>query len=375
MAPPTRRDLDLTAKQLASWLSHRLEGATGVEIGLLQNAVSGFSNETILFEASWTQDGRQRSEPLVLRIQPSEFCLYYQAPEFFESQFRLLEALGSQSSVPVPKVLLYEEDTDWLGAAFFLMERVSGRILADVPPYFAGGWLHDSEPQEQRDLWMSAVKTVATVNTLDWRAAGLDFLPDAADPGFDARLRYCLDAFEWAREGSANPIVEQVRDWLVENRPDQTEPAVLSWGDTRLGNLVFNNFEPVAVLDWEMASLGPPQQDIAWWLFVDRAYFGDLHTGDPRDPRSLPGLPSREETLKHWAHLTGFSIDYMDFYEVFAGFRMAVVLQRMGTLFKRFGVVGQDSRWPANNVATQALAAMIGIPHPDPEPMPNILTS
>jgi aminoglycoside phosphotransferase (APT) family kinase protein len=286
-----------------------------------------------------------------------------------------MKILAEQTNVPVPAVHWFEPDSTWLGAPFFVMEKVAGDPLPDVPPYFMAGWLHDATPAQQEQLWFSVVDALAAVNTVDWQAAGLEFLTldRHAAPGYDQRLAYYADAFDWARQGTENPIVDAALAWLNEHRPPE-EPVALCWGDARPGNAIYRDFEVAAVIDWEIASLGPPLQDLGWWFFMHRAFFGDTFTGDPTSPVGLPGFPSRGRTLARWEELTGFSADAIHFHEVFAGFRMAVHLQRMGTLFVEHGAVAPDSRWSSNNLATQALAPLIGVEHPEPEPMPAILT-
>jgi aminoglycoside phosphotransferase (APT) family kinase protein len=266
----------------------------------------------------------------------------------------------------------YEEDDAWLDAPFFVMDRVAGEVQPDVPPYWQQGWLHDAPPQRQAALWRSAVETVAAINTLDWRAAGLEFLAAQYPVGFDGRLQYYDEALRWASQDEPNPIAEAARQWLVAHRPSGPETLRLSWGDARLGNLIFRGLSTAGVIDWEMASIGHPLQDLGWWFLVERALLGDAHTGDPADPCGLPGFPSKDETVALWGELTGLPTDDFAYYEVFAGFRFAVHLQRLGGLFKTFGVIAADSPWSVNNIATQALAPLIGVEHPPPEPMPTL---
>lgn len=166
---------------------------------------------------------------------------------------------------------------------------------------------------------------------------------------------------QWAAEDEPNPISEVGRQWLAANRPAGPEPLALSWGDARLGNLIFGDFRTVGVIDWEMASIGHPLQDFGWWFVVEKALLGGAHTGDPDEPCGLLGFLSKAKTVALWA-----------FYEVFAPFRLAIHLQRIGTLFKTFGVIAPDSPWPLNNIGTQALAPLIGIDHPPSEPMPTL---
>lgn len=375
MAIPTQRDLAATRDVLRKWLASRVDGASEVEVSeLTKPAGAGFTNETLFFDASWRADGVAERRELALRVKTTEFNLLYRAPEFFEPQYRLMKTLAERTEVPVPATHWFEEDESYLGAPFFVMDRVEGRVQPDVPPYWQQGWLRDADPDQQAGLWDSAVRTVASINTLDWRAAGLDEVFTLYPPGFDGRLAYYDDALAWASQDEPNPIAEAGREWLLAHRPvhDAGEPLALSWGDARLGNLIYRDFTAYTVLDWEMASIGHPLQDLGWWFLCERALLGDAHTGDDVDPRSLPGFPAKEASLARWAELTGLSTADYAFYEVFAGFRFAVHLQRLGALFKSFGVIAPDSPWSVNNIATQALAPLIGAEHPPPEPMPTL---
>jgi aminoglycoside phosphotransferase (APT) family kinase protein len=308
-------------------------------------------------------------------VRPSGYTVLYEAAEFFPSQVRLMERLGAHGAVPVPRMLAYEEDPAWLGAPFMVMERVDGLTQPDVPPYTMGGWLHDATPEQQAQVWDSAIETLAAINSVDWKSAGLEFLFDDArgGRGLDQRLSYYADALEWAGGAEEDSVVRAAQRWLAANRPVEPEPLALSWGDARLANLIFRDFRVASVIDWEVASIGPPLQDLGWWLFMDLAWFGDRHSGDPSDPCGLPGFASRERTLARWAELTGFSAENFEYYEVLGGYRIAVGIQRLGTLMQQFGVIPEDSLWPRNNMATQALAPLIGVEHPDPEPLPTAL--
>jgi aminoglycoside phosphotransferase (APT) family kinase protein len=381
MAIPTQRDLVASRDVLRKWLTSRVDIAgdavSEVEVGEISKpAGAGFTNESLFFDATWRSGGVTEHRELALRVKTTEFNLLYRATEFFEPQYRLMKALAEHTDVPVPAIHWYEEDDSYLGAAFFVMDRVAGQVQPDVPPYWQQGWLHDAAREQQAGVWESAVETVAGINTLDWRAAGLDDVFTLYPPGFDGRLAYYDAALAWAGQDEPNPIAEAGREWLMAHRPatGAGEPLALSWGDARLGNLIFRDFRVHTVLDWEMASIGHPLQDLGWWFLCERALLGDAHTGDDSDPHSLPGFPAKEATIARWGELTGLPTADYEFYEVFAGFRFAVHLQRLGALFKSFGVIAPDSPWSVNNIATQALAPLIGADHPPPEPMPTLPT-
>src|SRR5206468_38805 len=132
-------------------------------------------------------------------------------------------------------------------------------------------------------------------------------------PGLDQQLDYYDDYYAWALDQSPgrvkNPIADAAFAWVRDNRPSGDEPLHLCWGDSRFGNQLFRDFRCVAVLDWEMVTLGNPVQDLAWWIFLDRHFSEAL--GVPR----LAGFPSYEATTERWQELTGLPADHLDFYQ------------------------------------------------------------
>jgi aminoglycoside phosphotransferase (APT) family kinase protein len=365
------RDQQATRAALRAFLRAKLNDP-GVEVGEISApSGAGFVNETLFFDATSTHAGRL---PLVLRIQPSAYSVAFEGAEFFASQCELMRILASQTEVAVPAVRWYESDAALLGAPFVLTDRAAGAGQPDFPPYNTGGWLFDASPKDQARAWWATVETIAKINMVDWQGLGLDFLldPGRGAPGLEQRFGFFDAAYVWASGSKPNPTIEAARQWLHDHRPVD-EPVVLSWGDARIGNLIFDDFEVTGVVDWEFASLGPPLQDLGWWWFVDRAMFGDLHAAGADDPSGLPGFASRAQTLDRWSRLTGFETGNIDYYEAFAGYRLAMNSHRMGMLFIEMGVLPEDSRWPVYNSITQALAGLIGIEHPEPEQLPQLI--
>jgi aminoglycoside phosphotransferase (APT) family kinase protein len=119
----------------------------------------------------------------------------------------------------------------------------------------------------------------------------------------------------------------------------------------------------VAVLDWEMTTLGDPMLDLAWWIFLDRHF----HEGLPA-PR-MEGFPTREEMLSRYEERTGWKPHDLEFYEVFAGLRFAVVMMRVAAMCVEFELLPPDTDMGVNNIVTRLLAAMLGLPSPG-EPVP-----
>jgi aminoglycoside phosphotransferase (APT) family kinase protein len=145
---------------------------------------------------------------------------------------------------------------------------------------------------------------------------------------------------------------------VQDNRPATDEPRALCWGDSRIGNIIFKDYRAAAVLDWEMVTLGDPAQDLGWWLFLDRHHAEG--SGAPR----LPGFPSRDATVARWVERTGRSAAELEFYEVFAGFRFAVVMVRLATLLVQYELMPPDTDLASNNAVTRLLATILGLPAP-----------
>jgi len=355
----TKRDLAATRAAFAAWVARALPEAREVEVGELSApGATGFSNETLLFDLAYTRaDGGRVTQPLVLRIQPTENQVF---PDYdLDKQIRTMRLLA-KTDVPVPRVLWYEPDAALLGAPFYVMSHVAGKIPSDNPPYHTGGWISEASETERETLWWSAIEALAAIHRLDWRAAGFGFLEhvhDARRPivvQIDQYRRY----FEWAARGRRHPTCEDALVWLEANAPTG-EATVLQWGDARIGNMIFaDGGRCVAVLDWEMVALGSPEADLAWFLFLDEHHSRGV--GAPR----LPGFPSREATLTRYAEFTGHAPKHLHYYEVFAAFRFSVIMMRLAQQFAALGLLPADSDFETNNTPSRMLAEMLGLPSP-----------
>ena len=358
MPAPRGRDLARTREQLAAWLAKKLPAARRLAVSELAGpAATGFSNDTLLFDLCWEQDGRRLARGLVCRIEPTGLGVF---PEYdVARQYRLMGALRG-TGVPVPEMLGLEPDPAVLGAPFFVMERVEGRIPGDNPPYHAAGWLVEAHPAERAALWWSAVDTLAAVHRCAPTALGID-LPDAPGPGDDAhawQLAHWGRYADWAGGGRPQPTADAAREWLRAHLPRDPASRGLCWGDARIGNMIFRDGRCVAVLDWEMATLGPPEMDLGWFLFMDRHHSEGV--GAPR----LAGFPERAETVARWEAGVGHAARDLAYYEVFAAFRFTVILYRLGRQMIEYGILPGDATFPLDNTASRLLTRMLELPPP-----------
>ena len=153
-------------------------------------------------------------------------------------------------------------------------------------------------------------------------------------------------------------MIESTWRWLVEHQPAEEGDVVMSWGDSRIGNIIWDDFRAAAVVDWEMASLAQPELDLGWWLYFDRQFAEGL--GVPRPA----GFASHEETIERYAELMGRPMKDIFFYEVFSGFRFAIVMYRLSKLAFPGNMMEEDSSMATDNIATQLLARMLNLEPP-----------
>jgi aminoglycoside phosphotransferase (APT) family kinase protein len=335
----SRRDPEATRVQLQDWLATVLPGGSDPVVESVSVPESnGMSSETVLFDASWVVDGERRGHALVARIEPVASSVPVFETYDLDSQFRVMAAVAERSDVPVPRVLWLELDRAHLGATFFIMERAEGLVPPDVMPYnFGDSWLFDASAEQQLRLEESSVDTLARLHAIEDPEEHFGFL--VIEAGGDTALRRHVNAqrayYEWvASDGNRSPLIERTFEWMEAHWPADDTDAVLSWGDARIGNTMYRDFEPVAVLDWEMAALAPREVDLAWMIFLHR-FFEDIAT-----VMELPGMPgflhrTRVEAL--YAERSGYSPRDMDFFLVYAALRHAVVMSQVQRRAIAFG--------------------------------------
>jgi aminoglycoside phosphotransferase (APT) family kinase protein len=330
------RDMEHTRDHLERWLATRLPAGASPRLSELEApAANGLSSETLLFEATWTQDGTQRHHRLAARVAPDPANLPVFPIYDLTAQFLLLEALGEIGTVPVPGVWWSEPDAAVLGAPFFIMDRVDGQVPPDVMPYNFGSWLSEATHEEQRRVQTSSIEVLAAIHAIPDPPERLPFLPGGDDrSALRAHVNRQRVYYEWVAQGTPSPLIERGFDWLEAHWPAEEGPAVLCWGDARIGNIVYRDFEPVAVLDWEMAALGPREIDVAWFIFLHR-FFEDIALA--YDLPAMPHFLRRDDVVATYEEASGEALRNMDFFLVEAALRQAIIMSRTQRRQVHFG--------------------------------------
>lgn len=324
---PETRDLDELADRLAHWLSGQIPQATGVAIGnLTYPRGAGQSHETVLFDARWTEGGREHEQGCVVRIKPKSFTVY--PDDLFDEQYRIMKVLSDNGQVRVARPLWFEQDPTVLGNPFFVMEKKQGRVPVSIPPYAREGWLKEASPEQRRTLWRNAVGQLAAIQNVPLDDLG--FLEGR--PGAERGLAQEWDKFvqfvAWLQEVEPLPFLDDALARLKSLWP-ANQPEGLVWGDSRIGNMMFDdNFDVVAVMDWEQPSLGGALHDLAWFCVIADTMHGPNSTyGAPLD-----GMGSFAETVELWQEVCGKPTEDLDWYADFTHLKMTCTGIRLGHL-------------------------------------------
>jgi aminoglycoside phosphotransferase (APT) family kinase protein len=253
-------------------------------------------------------------------------------------EYRVLAALAD-TDVPVPRPFALCEDVSVTGAPFYVMERRSGVVLHEaLPPGYA------PTPADRRRISEALIDTMAALHAVDWRAVGLEGF--GRPEGFMAR-QVRRWAEQWERSKTRElPAIERVRDWLAARVPPSPPPTVVH-GDMRLGNIMLAADDPgrvVAVLDWEMSTIGDPFADLGWllacWAEPDDppAWIEGL---SPNLPMLAPGFLTRRAMLERYVQRSGRDAAYLDWYIVFGLYKMAVIVEGIHARYLKGQTVGE----------------------------------
>ena len=291
---------------LERYLLSHVDGFSGpIEVAQFSG---GQSNPTFLLKAG--------SGSYVLRRKPPGKLL--PSAHAVDREFRVISALYS-TKVPVARTFALCEDESVIGTAFYIMDYVQGRVLWD-------GALPDSSSQQRSAIYSELNRVIAELHMVDYSAVGLS---DFGRPGnYIARQMNRWIKQYRASETENIEAMENLIKWVPENIPESEETSVVH-GDYRLDNTIFHPQEPkiLAVLDWELSTLGHPLADFAYHCMTWRLVPGEFRGIGGLDLKSM-GIPTEEEYVEMYCRRTGRSgIENWDFYLAYNMFRLAGILQ------------------------------------------------
>lgn len=307
---------------------------------------SGFSNETFIFSLEENDEIKN----FVLRLKPTNYQVF---PEYnLKLQVDIMRCLHNRG-FPAPNVILYESNEDILGSEFYLMDYINGEAPSDNPPYHMDpeGMVGKAVKEDRRKIWTEWIHYLNQIHILDIDDLGLTELESKYgknDP-IDIDIEYYQDFLNWGMDGEDNPLCDDVLNWLRENKPKKNNPLSLCWGDSRPGNILYENFKATALLDWEMASYGDPISDVAWCLAVDDASSLGLTI------ERLEGSMDYKEALDIWSSKTGFSQENYEYYRIFSLLKFSVIMVRVAKKLVFNKIMPLESDFYKNNYISNFL--------------------
>ncbi|CAA0107606.1 phosphotransferase [Zhongshania aliphaticivorans] len=270
----------------------------------------GQSNPTYLIEAA--------SGKYVLRRKPPGELL--KSAHAVDREFRVMQALAS-TEVPVPKMRVLCDDDSVIGSMFYLMDFLDGRIMWDAA-------LPEQTPAERTAIYDAMNKVLADLHNVDIEKAGLS---DYGKPGnyFERQLSRWTKQYR-ASETETVPSMEKMMVWLSDNLPEDDGLVCINHGDFRLDNMMFahDSSEVLALLDWELSTLGHPYADLAYQCMQLRIPSDAAIPGLGDVDREALGIPSEKAYVQQYCQRRGIAeIDNWIFYLAFSFFRLSAILQ------------------------------------------------
>lgn len=280
--------------------------------------------ETFSVSVQFTRDGERVNQEIILRRQPVSGLL---EPYDASTEYRTLDALQG-TGVSIPKTFWYESDPAVFERPFYAMEKVDGEVhflkQTSDPDYRP---IPDDE--ERLSLAQDFVSNLVHIHKSDWPSRGLDFLGDPG-PGKGsalAQVDYWAAVIE--RAGArTKPLVTLAINWLRNNAP-QNDAVRLVHGDYRTGNFIYKDKRITAILDWEMAHLGDPHEDLAFVL-------GELWRS-PAPNSWVCHLIPEEDFLAKYAEQSGIAVDRqkLDYYRILLDLKGIGIMATAANAFAR----------------------------------------
>ncbi len=308
---PVAENMKVDLGALADYMRKHVEGFSGDGEIQIEQFKGGQSNPTFMLTA-----GGQR---YVLRTKPAPAAKLLKSAHAIEREYRVMDAL-SKAGFPAARQYALCEDESVIGRAFYIMEFIEGRVFWDQS-------LPGMEPAERGAIYDEMNRVISLLHTLDYQAIGLG---DYGKPG----NYFARQIDRWSKQYKAAetehiPAMESLIEWLPQHIPAGELTSIVH-GDFRMDNMIFHPTEPkiLAVLDWELSTLGHPLADFSYHCMSWHITPGLFRGIGGMDLKAL-GIPAEDDYIAKYSARTGIKVNKEDFrfYLAYNMFRMAGILQ------------------------------------------------
>jgi aminoglycoside phosphotransferase (APT) family kinase protein len=316
-------DLEKIRVSLENWLREKLPDAQQLTLGDLSfPEESGESSVSLILNANI----KGEEQRFICRMRPRHSQIF--DDHDLPLQYNLMK-MADENGIPVPPLLGFEADTSLVESDFYIMGFVEGQVPTDNPPFAFGSWVTELSDDERQAMWRNGLETLAKIHQINLGDYDISGIPASAENASPAQHE--IEKFNKLLTKSMSPVLASAMQFINENAPADG-PRRLCWGDSRVGNVIWKDLKPNAVIDWEMAGIGDPLQDVSWWYWVD--YVNCVGFGLER----LGGLPTLAEMYEQWHALTGLPAHHSHYYDLFSVVRYGIILENKLAAMEKAGL-------------------------------------
>ena len=332
---------------LAAWLGDALGVAlSSGTLGVSRPSGGGWSNDTLFVDLP---EGPHRR--VVVRLAPTGPAMF---PAYdLSHQIAVMRHLAADGRVPVPALLADDRDGAMLGRPAFVMAFVAGRVPVDDRPSFAEqGFLHDADASGQRAFHTGLLDAIARIHLVDTGPVSTN--TSHGRPSVQAALDTLRATWLFDRGERWADDIDRALDTLAADVPE-SHSDVLVWGDARPANVIVaaDGYGPVALLDWELATVGPPEFDLTWLAEMNRMRM----QGSGVAP--LPGFLSDGEAIRYYEERAGRSLEHLEWYTLYSATRVAALMHRHLRVMVHLGRLPAGHRLLTRTIAVDRVAHLL----------------
>ena len=317
------RDPESLLESFTMWLGRETAAAVSV-VSHGGPTGAGLSSDTLLLDVSIDRGDGPVTRPVVLRLPPPDDAFPIFEHYDLERQVEAMRLVRSGCDAPVPEIVWAETTGDAIGVPFFVMERIDGIVPPDIPPYTWGSWVTECSESQLESMTTDAVEALAAIHSVGPSLALVEAERSSATgtASLERHLARLRRHFEWARHDREYPTIERAFEVLGASIPTIERADVLLWGDARIGNILWRDARAVAILDWEMTTVGPRELEVSWLVYFAMTF---QRSAEVRDLPGVPSLLRRDEVIDRYERASDVVLCAFDWFLTLTGLHQSII--------------------------------------------------